>query len=1191
MTAPISFSGLASGVDTESIIKQLLDVHRQPITRLQDKTTLLNLKREAFRDVDTQALNMQNQALTLRLESTFLTRSASSSDESKVKATAAIGASKTTHRVKVLQLAQEASASSQRYLSQARLLGTNTIGINQLGGANNLNAPGSGRIRGGVALEDTTTLGDLGLSGDFSLKVDPDGAGSGAAIEITGLDASSTVSDLMQAIRDKVEGVKVQLVYDEAAGGKVLQLASQYVGIDVSLSGAVAEKAFGIGSGATVSSAGGAGLGSARAAAAVTPEDLPTGTALLVSSNGRAGSLTGSVDLAASAGGGSVLDLTLASLGVTDPGGLQIDPDASGATGNVNVRKEDGASLSASDTLGSLIQAINYSVPDVTAQIEDGPGGSRYLKIAANEGGRNLTLSQPGAADGILLKLFGISDETVTTANATSGSADFTMVQSFYHRGETAASSRRVASGVKADYRETGVSDLIDGVTISGSTAGNVFSPGMARIQINNSNSLAIEDSAQTQFYGVTGVTSAAFATGLGVDADSSGTIGLNRAVKDLNADSAFALDSGGAITAGSFKVGATTLTLTQEEIDNGITVSELLARINSAREGIMVQYEAATDRFIATANEYGSTGSVSFGSYTGAAGQSNLLKVLGLTNAPTGTTISGGAGSGSIDVNAELTQAGFSIRPTSGAFSINGIAIEVDATVDTLTDTIEKINNSAAGVTASIDPNSNRLSLVQKVDKDTTADTIQVGSNSDTSNLLQVLRLIGGSDSSGTVRNVESSKVRNSIGNARKQAEIEVDNIHYTRNTNSVNDITPALTYELMGVSDSPVTVTVSGDKEKAVDTIARFVVEYNKMIKLLNPERLNDTERKYLEPVTATERSSMTYDELTARLNKFQTYNKNETIRKDSSLQIMQNQMRTSIFTPVDITGSSIRSLADIGISTGDPGAPLTTDYQGVLVADSVDLDEIKTALADNTKLQDALDNNDLSVSRLFTQMGGSTAGAKGTRSFDENTPLANDIKIQVYDGTGTANITLPAGQRTRNDILSLISGQLQRSSMDNVKVSFDSGGHLVFNTETTSGQAYLRILDATGSSAADRLSTRFGLAGGSFTGAEASDRAGMAQKLYNVLKDSTGVQGFLSQQVSSGGTYGQGSIFDEIVGVQEQITRMEERVAQRETSLRAKFTNMEQVIARLQQQQSALQQYIGSSGTTKASSSSGA
>ena len=436
--------------------------------------------------MNTQLLNFQKEALNLRLESTFSSRTASSSDASKVNATADFSAAKTAHRVKVNQLAQEATVTSNRYLSQARLLGTNTAGINMLGGTSYLNAPGSGRIQGGITLNSSDTLGSLGLSGDFTLQIDPDGSGSRSPIEITGLDASTTVGQLMDKIKQQLDSVKVQLGYDEANGGKVLLLSSNYVGVDVGLSGAVAEALFGITSGASVRSDNMAGLGSASAKAAVNPEELVSGTATIVSSNGRAGSITGSVDLAAAAGSGDILGLTLDGLGVTEFNGFEIDPDAGGATGNVAVLKEDGSKLTGSDTVSDLIAAINYSVPDVTAQIVAGAGDTSYLRIVTNEGGRNVTLSQLGASEGIMNKVLGLG-ETVTSADATTDSGDFTMVRTFYDRGSFSSEDRRVVTGTKEDYRQGGVTDLIDGVTILGSSVGDVFrfrfSPGADRKQ------------------------------------------------------------------------------------------------------------------------------------------------------------------------------------------------------------------------------------------------------------------------------------------------------------------------------------------------------------------------------------------------------------------------------------------------------------------------------------------------------------------------------------------------------------------------------------------------------------------------------------------------------------------------------------------------------------------------------------
>ncbi len=1182
MTAPISFSGLASGIDTNAIIEQQLEARRIPITRLENKTQVLAVQREAYRDVNTQLLALQDEALDLRLESTFLTRAASSSDESSVAATAGFASVKTTHRVEISQLAQEAIASSSRYLSETRLLGSNTMGINLLGGANRTNAPGAGMIKGGVALDESTTLGELGLTDDFTLRIDPDGgAGSHSSVTIKDLDASTTVGQMLTKVREQVGPVKAHVVYDEATGGKVLQLSSNYIGVDMSVSGAVAEATFGIGNGQTVSSSSTAGAGSARTYAAVSPSDLQQGEYTVISSDGLAGSLTGSVDLAAAAAGGDVLAVTLADLNVNDFGPLMIDPDGTGGTGSVEILKSDGTSLSGTDTIDDLIEAINHSVPDVTAQVAEGVGGTSYLKITANEGGRDFSITETGANNGILKRVFGLGADNHTTSNATTSSDDVTMVAKFYPRGNLQASSRRAISGVKDDYRVVGVNGLIEGVTVMGSSTGSVFTPGSARIQLNNSDSLSVDASYKSKLFGRTGITANSYATGLSLDADGSGVIGLNKAISELNSASAFSHDDGLGIKAGSFVVGDTTLTITQDEIDNGLTISQVLARINSANEGISVVYDSGADRFSAISGEYGSQQEISFANYAGGEGESNVLKVLGLTNAPSEISISAGLGAGRIDSESELIQAGFSVRPNSGTFSINGISIEVDASSDTLTDVIEKINTSAAGVTANLDPVSNRVTLVQDVDSDTTANWITVGSSSDTSNILEVLRITGGANADSSIVSTERRTSVNNVGSERKTAELKVDNVQYTRNTNSIADITSGLTYDLRGVSDSPVTISVTGNTEKPIEAIAQWVSEYNKTIKLLDPETLDKQEQKYLTPLTDEKRSTMTYEELISHLDKFDQYNKQETIRKESNFRILKDQMRSAVFNQVDIPGSSIRSIADLGIGTGTPGSPITTDYQGVLVADSTDYEEILAILQDNEKLTKALEEDDSSVYKLFAQRANSEVQLKGTSVYNEATALANDITFQVSDGTTSTEITLPAGTSNPNEILSTITNRLNSAGLTELEASFDTTGHLRFDISTNIGRAYIRIFDLTDTAATDRLSNRFGITGGSFIGENSNDTAGIAEKSYSILRNSTSLSGFISQKASYGGTYSQGSIFDEIVALQEQILRIEDRVAQREESLRKQYAAMESSLTKLQEQQSALSQ-LGASAS---------
>ncbi len=481
-------------------------------------------------------------------------------------------------------------------------------------------------------------------------------------------------------------------------------------------------------------------------------------------------------------------------------------------------------------------------------------------------------------------------------------------------------------------------------------------------------------------------------------------------------------------------------------------------------------------------------------------------------------------------------------------------------------------------------------MTLIQDVDSDTTANWITVGSSSDTSNIFEVLRITGGANADSSLVATEQRTTASTVGSERKTAELKVDNVQYTRNTNSIDDITSGLTYNLRGISSSPVTITVTGDTEKPIEAIARWVTEYNKTIKLLDPKMLDEQERKNLDPITDEERSTMTYEELITRLDLFDQYNKQETIRKESNFRILKNQLRSAVFNQVDIPGSTIRSIADLGIGTGTAGSPLTTNYQGVLVADSTDYDQILEVLQSNDKLKKALEEDDRSVYKLFAQQANSEVQVKGTSVYDETSALANDVTFQVFDGTNSADITLPSGTSDPNKILSIITNRLANAGLTEVEASFDTGGHLRFDTSTNEGRAYIRIFDLTDPGATDRFSTRFGISGGSFIGENANDTAGLAEKSFSVLRGATSLSGFISQKTSHGGVYSQGSIFDEIVGLQEQILRIEERVARRETSLRRQYTAMETSLTKLQEQQGALAQALGSAAAGQATFTGG-
>jgi flagellar hook-associated protein 2 len=104
--ANIQIMGLASGMDYNAMIEQLLALERIPITRMAERKSIYRAQQDAWRDINTRLSALDNRLTDLRLSSTFHGRTASSSDAQVVAATAGANALTGTYSVRVNQLAQ-----------------------------------------------------------------------------------------------------------------------------------------------------------------------------------------------------------------------------------------------------------------------------------------------------------------------------------------------------------------------------------------------------------------------------------------------------------------------------------------------------------------------------------------------------------------------------------------------------------------------------------------------------------------------------------------------------------------------------------------------------------------------------------------------------------------------------------------------------------------------------------------------------------------------------------------------------------------------------------------------------------------------------------------------------------------------------------------------------------------------------
>ncbi|MFZ5354303.1 MAG: flagellar filament capping protein FliD [Bacillota bacterium] len=115
LNSRIRMSGLSSGIDTDSMIKQILAAQRFKIDKVKQDKQLLEWKRNDYRDITNSLRAFRDEyfdvlkpSTNFRSASAFASFNISSSDETIATATASAGALSKSHTLKVEQLAEKA---------------------------------------------------------------------------------------------------------------------------------------------------------------------------------------------------------------------------------------------------------------------------------------------------------------------------------------------------------------------------------------------------------------------------------------------------------------------------------------------------------------------------------------------------------------------------------------------------------------------------------------------------------------------------------------------------------------------------------------------------------------------------------------------------------------------------------------------------------------------------------------------------------------------------------------------------------------------------------------------------------------------------------------------------------------------------------------------------------------------------
>jgi flagellar hook-associated protein 2 len=222
--SPLSLSGLASGLDTESIISQLMSVEQAPKTRMQQQDTQAQARQTQLRDLASKLNAVRDAATALGSVATWSpTQSLVSSDPARIGVRALGSAAPGTHLIEVSALAVSAQHAFDYTASaspQSIAIGSFTLAVDPGSDAATVaqainardDAPVSAVVAGGKLVLTSRTAG---AGGDFSVGATPllaedvthKRAGQDAAYTIDGTPKTSTSN----VITDAVLGVELTL--------------------------------------------------------------------------------------------------------------------------------------------------------------------------------------------------------------------------------------------------------------------------------------------------------------------------------------------------------------------------------------------------------------------------------------------------------------------------------------------------------------------------------------------------------------------------------------------------------------------------------------------------------------------------------------------------------------------------------------------------------------------------------------------------------------------------------------------------------------------------------------------------------------------------------------------------------------------------------------------------------------------
>ncbi len=420
------------------------------------------------------------------------------------------------------------------------------------------------------------------------------------------------------------------------------------------------------------------------------------------------------------------------------------------------------------------------------------------------------------------------------------------------------------------------------------------------------------------------------------------GAANVGGALNPTNDVSGLVLGNAGfstAVTAGVFSVNGQ-----QVSIDTTDTLQQVFDKIDAATgRTVSGSYDPTTDAITL------SSGSpIILGTATDT---SNFLQVGKLNNNGTGT-ISSSASLGSVRLDVSLANANLATAISdggagAGAFMINGVTINFDAATDSLTNILDRINSSAAGVTANYDVVNDRFILTNKATGD-----MGIALQDITGNFLTATSL-----SNGTLK--RGNNLLYSINGGGQLVS----------QSNTISESSSGLAgLSVTALKEgSSTTVQVTSDTEKIKKAINDFLTEYNKAQSMIDKETASTTNSD---------------GKVTAGM-----------LASESDAYEIASRLRGTAFSHMSGLTGSIDHLADLGIDTNG-------NDNALALSDSDLLDEALTNSLSSVK-EFFTDSSNGLATRLNTYLH-ATIGDDGTLVTRQNnlTKESSNIDQQIAD-----------------------------------------------------------------------------------------------------------------------------------------------------------------------------------------------